>query len=169
MNAKKITFGRVNRLIVEDSLRTALAAVASYLLARLFQMPEAYWATISAIIVAESSLGAAAAISWQRLAGTVLGAGAGAVLGTFFHQNLLVFGSGVFLLGLVCATLRLGAAYRFSGVTLAVIMLIPRDHAAWIVAAHRLIEVSIGIAVGLAFSGLWPKANLKARQAQSTI
>src|SRR6516225_9061444 len=87
MNATRFSFGPVNRLIFEDSLRTAMAAVASFLIARLLQMPEAYWATISAIIVAQSSLGAAATISWQRLAGTVLGAGSGALLATYFRTN----------------------------------------------------------------------------------
>ena len=157
MNTLRLTPGPIDRAILEDSLRTAMAAVGSFLAARLLGMPEAYWATLSAIIVAQSTLGAAAAISWQRLAGTVLGAGTGAVLATFFHNNLWIFGLGVFILGLLCAWLRLGPAYRFSGVTLAVIMLIPRNHAAWIIAFHRLIEVATGIAVGLVLSGLWPK------------
>lgn len=167
MNHVRLTPGPVNRLIVEDSLRTAIAAVGSFLIARLLRMPEAYWATISAIIVAQSTLGAAATISRQRLEGTVLGAGAGALLATYFHTNLWVFGVGVFGLGLLCALLRLGPAYRFSGVTLAVIMLIPRDHAAWIIAAHRLIEVSAGIAVGLALSGIWPKATPRVREQEA--
>ena len=165
----KFTLGPVDRLIAEDSLRTAMAAVGSFLIARLLQMPEAYWATISAIIVAQSSLGAAATISRQRLEGTVLGAGAGAVLATYFHTNLWVFGAGVFLLGLLCSLLRLGQAYRFSAVTLAVIMMIPRDKAAWRIAEHRLIEVSVGIAVGLALSGLWPKASPRVREAQTAV
>lgn len=169
MNPTTLRFGPVNRLIVEDSLRTAMAAVGSFLMARLLGMPEAYWATISAIIVAQSSLGAAATISQQRFAGTVLGAGLGALLATYFHTNLLVFGVGVFLLGLLCSLLRLGAAYRFSGVTLAVIMLIPRERAAWRVAEHRLVEVSVGIAVGLALSGLWPKASPRMRELESGL
>jgi len=43
--------GSINRHVVEDSARTAFAAVASFLIARLLRMPEAYWATISTIIV----------------------------------------------------------------------------------------------------------------------
>jgi uncharacterized membrane protein YgaE (UPF0421/DUF939 family) len=164
MNTVRLTPGPVNRLIVEDSLRTAIAAVGSFLVARLLRMPEAYWATVSAIIVTQSTLGAAATISRQRLEGTVLGAGIGALLATYFHTNLWVFGLGVFGLGLLCALLRLGPAYRFSGVTLSIIMLIPRDHAAWIIALHRFIEVAAGIAVGLALSALWPKANVHLRE-----
>src|SRR5215467_9222677 len=80
-------FGRLDRLILEDSVRTALAGVGSYLIARMLGMSEAYWATFSALIVTQSTLGAAATISWQRLAATFLGAGMGAVLGSYFHAN----------------------------------------------------------------------------------
>jgi len=160
-------FGRMDRLILEDSVRTALAGVASYLIARMLGMTEAYWATFSALIVTQSTLGAAASISWQRLAATVLGAGMGALLGSIFHMNLFMYGVGVFLLGILCAILRLGVAYRFAAVTLTVILLIPRNHAAWIVAAHRLIEVSVGIAVGLLCSALWPGVTALKRQEAS--
>ncbi|MGA3028179.1 MAG: hypothetical protein ABSF98_25810 [Bryobacteraceae bacterium] len=47
-------------------------------------------------------------------------------------------------------------AYRFAGITLAIVLLIGRPGAAWLIAAHRFIEVSIGIAVGLAFAAVWP-------------
>jgi uncharacterized membrane protein YgaE (UPF0421/DUF939 family) len=164
----KFKFGKIDRPILEDSLRTALAAVFSFLLARLLGMPEAYWAPISAIIVVQSTLGAAATISWQRLAGTVFGAGSGALLATYFRNNLWTFGLTVFLLGLVCALLRLGSAYRFAGVTLAIVVLIPRDRAAWIIAEHRFVEVTAGIAVALLLSGLWPKATPKMREEEAT-
>jgi uncharacterized membrane protein YgaE (UPF0421/DUF939 family) len=163
----KFEFGKVDRLIAEDSLRTALAAVVSFLVARLLGMPEAYWATVSAIIVVQSTLGAAATISWQRMAGTVLGASTGALLAAFFRNSLLAFGIAVFVLGLICALLRLGAAYRFAGVTLAIIVLIPRNRAAWIIAEHRFVEVTAGIAVGLALTALWPKATPKVREEEA--
>ncbi len=102
----RMQVGDVDRHVVEDAARTALAAVASFSVARLLRMPEAYWATISTIIVMQSTLGAALTVSWQRLAGTVLGAASGALLGTYFSSNLVVFGAGVFALGLIAAILR---------------------------------------------------------------
>ncbi len=157
-----LALGSVDRYVVEDSTRTALAAVSSFLIARLLHMPEAYWAAISTIIVIQSTLGAALTVSWRRFGGTVLGATAGALLSTYFRSNLAIFGVGVFLLGLVCAILRLGTAYRFAGVTLAIIMLIVRDRPAWIVAEHRFIEVSVGIAVGLVITAIWPLQEKRA-------
>jgi uncharacterized membrane protein YgaE (UPF0421/DUF939 family) len=157
-------FGRVDRSIVEDSARTALAAVASFLIARLLRMPEAYWAAISTIIVMQSTLGAALTVSWQRFAGTVLGAATGALLSSYFQSNLAIFGVGVFLLGLACAILRLATAYRFAGVTLAIVMLIVRDRPAWVVAEHRFVEVAVGIAVGLVVTAIWPTRQSNTRR-----
>jgi len=161
-----LALGRVDRAVVEDSARTAVAAAGSFLIAHLLRMPEAYWAAISTIIVVQSTLGAAWSISSQRFAGTVLGTASGALLSTYFGSNLAVFAAGVFLLGLLCAVLRLGSAYRFAGVTLAITMLVTRTSPAWVVALHRFVEVSVGIVVGLVISALWPTvvgARRKAR------
>jgi hypothetical protein len=36
-------------------------------------------------------------------------------------------------------------------------MLITRSNSKWVIAFHRFSEVSIGIAVGLALTALWPE------------
>ncbi len=151
--------GRLDRHTVGDAARTTIAAILSLLLARLLRLPEAYWATISTIIIMQSTLGAALTVSWQRLVGTVLGASTGALLATYFGSNLAMFGVGLFLLGILCAVLRLETAYRFAGVTLAIIVLITRDRPAWVIAEHRLVEVSVGIAVGLLMTIVWPEGD----------
>jgi uncharacterized membrane protein YgaE (UPF0421/DUF939 family) len=147
---------RLNRHAIVHSARTAIAAVVSLLVARILGLPEAYWATITTLIIMQSRLGAALAISEQRFAGTAVGALMGALLTTYFGSNTIVFGSGVFAIGLICAALRLGEAYRMASVTLAIVMLIGRTKSAWIVAAHRFVEVSVGLAVGLALTAVWP-------------
>jgi uncharacterized membrane protein YccC len=42
-------------------------------------------------------------------------------------------------------------------VTLAIVVLITRDRAGWIVAEHRFVEVAIGIVVGLVLAAIWPE------------
>ena len=66
--------------IFVHSLRTAIACVVSLLVARLFRLPEAYWAPITTVVITQSSLGAALAVSWHRFLGTVLGALVGAAM-----------------------------------------------------------------------------------------
>jgi uncharacterized membrane protein YgaE (UPF0421/DUF939 family) len=149
---------RVTRQAVIHVLRTTVAAVASLLIARLFKLPEAYWAAITTLVVMQSSLGGALTISWQRFAGSAIGAAAGALFATYFGSNTAIFAIGIFLMGILCAALRLDkAAYRFAGITLAIIMLTARPAPAWIVAIHRFIEVAVGIAVGLALTAVWPE------------
>jgi uncharacterized membrane protein YccC len=158
---------RLDRQAFVHSARTAIAAVVSLIVARALGLPEAYWATITTLIIMQSTLGAALAVSEQRLAGTALGAALAALLATYFGANVLVYGAGVFAIGLICAALRLGQAYRLGSVTLAIVMLIARTQAAWIVAAHRFVEVSVGIAVGLALTALWPHDDAVAPPASS--
>src|SRR5271157_1315823 len=123
---RKLIIATENPSSITHSARTAVAAVISLLVAHLFRLPEAYWAAITTLIVMQSTLGAALPISAQRLAGTAVGAAAGALAGTYFPGNVLLFGIGVFAIGALCAAFRVErSAYRYAGIALAIIMLIP--------------------------------------------
>ena len=142
------------------SLRTTVAAVASLLIARLFKLPESYWAPITTIVVMQSTLGAALDISKQRLAGTALGAAMGALFATFIGKSIAVFGVGIFLCGVMCAALHMERnAYRYAGITLTIVMLIAHAQPAWIIAIHRFIEISLGIIAGLLVTAVWPESR----------
>jgi uncharacterized membrane protein YgaE (UPF0421/DUF939 family) len=152
--------GRIMDEGLEHPARTAVAAMVSLLVAGAFRLPEAYWAAITTIVVMQSTLGAALEISAQRFVGTALGAATGALLAMYFPPSASVFGASVFALGLVCATLNLDrAAYRFAGITLAIILLVGHDRSVWFAAIHRFVDVSIGIAVGLVVTALWPERH----------
>ena len=140
------------------SARTAVVAVTSLLTARLFRLPEAYWAPITTVVITQSSLGAALTVSWQRFVGTFLGAVVGGIVARYFGPHVFVFGACVFLLGLVCALVHADrSAYRFGGIALAIVLLIPRTRPGWEIAFHRFAEVSIGIGVALIFAWVWPE------------
>jgi len=137
---------------------TTVAAVTSLIIARLCRLPESYWAPITTIVVMQSTLGAAWTISKQRLAGTAIGAVIGALLASHFGPNGAIFGLGIFVSGVICMLLRLERnAFRYTGITLAIIFLVARSQSAWIIAVHRFIEIAIGIAVGLALTALFPE------------
>lgn len=139
-------------------MQTAVAVVTSVLIARVVRLPEPYWAGIMTLIVMQSTLGAAWTISKQRLAGTALGAAMGALLSTYAGENMAVFGAGIFVLGVICARLRIARnAYRYAGITLTIVMLVARTQSAWIIAIHRFFEISVGIAVGLALTAISPE------------
>jgi uncharacterized membrane protein YccC len=59
---------------------------------------------------------------------------------------------------LLCWVLRLDkGAFRYACVTLAIVMLVPRLTTPWAGAVHRFFEVSLGIAIALGVTALWPE------------
>ena len=158
---KQLPFGSIRRELLH-AIRTAIAAVFSLLIARLLRLPESYWASITTLIVMQSTLGAAWTISRQRLAGTALGAAAGALLAAYAPENVMAYGAGLLVLGLICALLHIErSAYRYAGITLAIVMLVRYPGPAWVLAVHRFVEIFIGIAVALALTAVWPEATAK--------
>src|SRR5258708_24483781 len=85
--------------VLVHSARTAVAALASLLVARLFRLPEAYWAPITTLVITQSYLSAALEVSWQRFVGTALGAVLGAIGASCVGSQLLVVSFTVFILG----------------------------------------------------------------------
>jgi uncharacterized membrane protein YccC len=149
---------RENPASLVNAARTAVASLASYWVARLFHLPEVYWALVATLIVMQSTLGGALPVSVQRFAGTAIGAAVGSATATYFPGNIWVFAAAVFLIGALCTALRIErSAYRYASITLAIVMLVGRSTSGWLIAMHRFLEVSLGIAVGLALSALWPE------------
>ena len=153
-----IFISKVSWESIQDSVRTAVAAVAAMMLARLLKLPEYYWAPISTVVIVQSTI-PPRTLGWQRFVGTALGAVLGAALAMFFHPSALVYGLGILLCGMLAWSLRVGGAYRFAAITLSIILLIPRARAPWITGWHRFLEVSLGIAVALVVTTAWPLAK----------
>ena len=143
---------------ITHAIRTAVAATASVIIARLVQMPEAYWAAIATLVVMQSTLGPTLTLSIERIVATAVGASVGALEANFFGANLIAFAIAIFLVGLLSIASRLEkTAYHYASITLTIIVLIPRSGAPWTIALHRFIEVSVGIIIALAVVALWPE------------
>ena len=143
---------------ITHSIRTAVAATVSVIIAGLVHTPEAYWAAIATLVVMQSTLGATLTLSIERISATAVGASVGALEANFSGANLIAFALAIFLLGLLSIAFRLEkTAYRYASVTLTIIVLIPRSAAPWMIALHRFVEVSVGIIVALAVVAVWPE------------
>jgi len=152
------TWDKRNLPSITHAIRTAAAATVSVIIARLAQMPEAYWAAIATLVVMQSTLGATLTLSLERIAATAVGASVGALEANYFGPNLVAFAVAIFLLGLLSFAFRLEkTAYRYASITLTIIVLIPRSAPAWTIALHRFLEVSLGIIVALAVVAVWPE------------
>jgi uncharacterized membrane protein YccC len=159
------TWKRENRPTIQNAIRTSVAAMLSVLVARLAGMPEAYWAAVATVVVMQSNLSATLPLAIERIAASALGASVGAIEATLFGHNVIAFGLAMFVLGLASLALRIEkTGYRYAGITLAIIVLIPRTDAPWKIAMHRFLEVSLGIMVALAVVAVWrEKEQLQAR------
>ena len=135
------------------STRTAVAAIASLLIARCCRLPETYWAPMTTLVVTQSSLRETASTSGERFIGTALGAIAGVIVASRYGSSFIMFGISVFILGLLTSIPHISrSAFRFAGMTLAIVMLIPGTDSPRSIALHRFVEVCIGIGVALVFS-----------------
>jgi len=139
-------FGASGHALV-DSARTAIATLASLLLARALKFPEYYWAPISTIIIMQSAIQPLQG-AWQRFVGTALGAALGAAIATYVGRSAIVYAVGIFVCGILAAVSRSWSAYRVAAITFSIVVLISRGPA-WVFAWHRFLEVSLGIAVAL--------------------
>jgi uncharacterized membrane protein YccC len=158
--------------VLSFSARSAVAAIVSYFVARAFTLPEAYWATITTLVVTQSAPGTCFSVAGRRFLGTALGAVLATALASLGRSDIWVVGLGIFLLGLICSGLGSvhqklrehfdRTTYRFAGITLAITMLIVRAVPVWVAALHRFLEVSIGIVVALMLAVLWPEPSAEA-------
>ena len=122
------TWKEENLPSIIHAIRTAVAATMSVVIARLVQMPEAYWAAIATLVVMQSTLGATVTLSIERIVATAVGASVGALEAKYFGANLIAFALAIILVGLLSIAFRLEkTAYRYASVTLAIIVLIPRS------------------------------------------
>jgi uncharacterized membrane protein YgaE (UPF0421/DUF939 family) len=127
----------------------AFVALFCYSTARLFPLPEPYWAPIAAIVVLYPDREATMKAAWQQFLGTAAGSVVGWASAAWWHGNLVVYGVAVWCAVGLCYLLRLEAAARLCAVAVTVITLIPRPEPAHLVAFHRFVEVSYGVACAL--------------------
>src|SRR5439155_14850327 len=143
---------------IGHAIRTAVAATASVVIARLVQMPEAYWAAIATLVVMQSTLDATLTLSVERIVATAVGHPLERSRRIILEQiwsrtRLRSFSSD-------CCRSRF--AWRRLRIVIRALLspssfLIPRSAPPWSVGLHRFIEVSVGIIVALAVVALWPE------------
>jgi uncharacterized membrane protein YgaE (UPF0421/DUF939 family) len=145
----------------KNAALTAFATTLCYWITLALHFPTGYWAAITCVVVMQSEVGATLIASRDRLIGTAVGAliSWGALV--VWHENLLMFGLATLVTVGICNSFNLQSAGRLAGVTVAIVMLIPRPGSAWQAASTRFLEVSLGVVVALVVTAIFsPKAML---------
>lgn len=139
---------------LKQALMTGITGIVSLYLAQRFRLPQGYWAVISSIIVIQSDIDATIKMSWNRVAGTAVGAVIGGVFLIFCGEHIWSFGIGLGAVVFLSMSFKLMESYRIAAVTLAIVMLTSQSGEPWLVAWHRFLEVSLGILVALGVTTL---------------
>jgi uncharacterized membrane protein YgaE (UPF0421/DUF939 family) len=137
--------------------RITIAAMAAYLVALAFELPEALWAVITGLIVVQMSVGGTIGAGLDRLVGTLAGALVGGAAATA-HALWPALPVGLLLMASV-APLSLFVVkrptYRVAPVTAALMLLLVHDHGEvqpLRIALDRVFEIAIGCVIGIAVS-----------------
>jgi uncharacterized membrane protein YccC len=143
---------RAHRAKLHRAVRVTVAAALAYELATRLDLPQGFWAVITAIIVMQSSVGGTLAASIERMVGTVGGAVVGAAVAVVGSWTKMPE-----VLELVAAIIPLSIAasvyqsMRIAPVTAAILLLAnPSNIDPLLSAADRVLEIALGSVVGLA-------------------
>ena len=143
---------------ISSPVQTAVAAVLAMGLAQALQLPDAYWAPISAIVCSFDETDIAYKTARRRLIGTFLGVLIAALQISFVPYGLFAYGMAVALLGLLCSAFQLhSSSLRFGGIALTVVVVSADRSSVWQVSGTRFVDVALGVIIALLVVRCWPK------------
>ncbi len=133
-------------------IRATVAALVAYALAYGLDLPNGYWAVLSAILVVQSSIGASLSAAMDRVLGTVaggiVGVAAAVLAGSSVPLGFALLTLSVFLTSTLAARYP---SYKLAPITVVVVMLANPTHVEpWISGIHRVLEIGLGGIVGVA-------------------
>lgn len=134
-------------------LRMIVAGLLSFAVAHLFAATQAYWAVVTAVIVMQANVGGSLKAMLDRFAGTLAGAGWGAVVTLAIPHGDAVSTGAALAAALVPLSLLVAfrPAYRVAPVTAAIVLLGNLGSDAVVQAAlDRVFEIGVGSVVALA-------------------
>lgn len=133
------------------SLRAAVAAVVSLLLAGWLDLRYPIYAFIAAILVTDLQPATSRRLGLRRLGATVIGACIGASLTGLLPSNAWTIGLGALSAMVVSQVLRAEDGARVAGYICGIVLL---EHSLepWTYAFHRFLETALGIGAAWAIS-----------------
>ncbi|MES2184401.1 MAG: FUSC family protein [Pseudomonadota bacterium] len=154
-------------------VQLAAAVALSWLASAALHLPEGFWAVMSALIVVRPTAGSTLGAGWDRVRGTFAGTALGLAGAWLAHHGA---GSSTALLGMVTLVAFASAVVpgmRSAPISALIVLTssgIP-GHSAFDVALMRVLEIAIGVAVGLGVSlaGLAAQARHRLQPACAAV
>ncbi len=133
------------------SIRSAMAAGIALAIAQSLELQYPLYALVGAVIVTDLSATKTRDLSFQRLAGTVVGASLGACFSSFLPLGPATIALGIMTSMILIQLLGLTGAAKVTGYVCGIVMLEHHDNQ-WSYAMFRLIETVLGIIVATGIS-----------------
>jgi hypothetical protein len=140
---------------------SAIAALLAYLPAQPLGLKEGFWASITAISVAQTEFNAARTTARDQAIGALVGGLVGVCASMLAGQGLGVYAASIAISMAICWALNVASASRLAGSTLTIVVLVPHQGSVQQMFASRLAEVGWGICV--AVTVVWLAGRLPAR------
>lgn len=138
------------------ALRVTIAGTLAFAITRAFDLPQGYWAAITAVVVMQASVGASLKAAIERFSGTVAGALYGGTITAFIpHDSALSLSFAIVLALFPLALLAaIYPSFRVAPVTSLIMLLPPTGQALGPLATviDRVAEITLGNIVGVVVS-----------------
>lgn len=150
---------------VRHGIKVGLASVLAYWLSDLAQLPYAFWAVITTVIVMQMRVADSINMCLYRFSGTAIGAVIGIIAILVFPPTPLYTLLGIFLSTGICAYLtRYNERFRMAAITVAIVYLtsLTEEHRI-LFCLLRVAEIGIGVLCAFLVSVLvWPNRTSSA-------
>lgn len=147
-----------NRSKLEHALRMTVACLAAYACAEALGLPEAFWVTITALMVMQSNVGGTLKAALERFIGSLLGALYGSAIVHFIPHSDEWTRAGALILAVAPLSYlaAINAGFRIAPMTAIIVLLgnIGASLGPLGFAERRVLEVGLGCTVGLLVSML---------------
>lgn len=145
-----------NAQALKLALRTTLAALITFTVGHLLELPQAYWAVLTSVFVMQASVGGSLKVAIDRMLGTLAGAIWGASVTLVIpHRDTSTLGLTLAVaLGPLALVAALKPSYRMAPITAIIVVLsttgVERGPVHY--AIDRVLEIALGCLVGCAVS-----------------
>ncbi len=139
---------------VQQGVLSAVAAALAWLPTQALGLKEGFWAAITAIAVAQAEFNAARSTARDQFAGAAIGGGAAVLITVMIGPGIARFMLALALAISCCWVLKVPSAARLSGITAAIITLVPHAGSAGRMMLSRVGEVGWGVTMAILVVGL---------------
>jgi len=130
-------------------LRSGAAGILAYVPTKPLGLQEGFWASITAIAVIQSELGATRNSARDQFAGAAIGGLTSAAIVSLAEQSLVAYALAVLVSVMACWVFNVSSAARLAGSTATIIALVPHHGKVEWMVMSRITEVVWGVAVGI--------------------